>query len=143
MNGCRVEIKKGNGKSWTNAYADAMIELANADKRVVRLTAAMPDGTGVSKYEKVHPDRFFDTEICASHLTAMAAGMAKSGMRPFAAIYSTFIQGGVRSGLAGSRAQRRAGDFLHGTVPATSVTTGPFITASAIRHSCGRCRGWS
>ncbi len=92
VNGCRVEIKKGNGKSWTNAYADAMIELANADKRVVALTAAMPDGTGLSKYEKVHPDRFFDTGICESHLTAMAAGMAKSGMRPFAAIYSTFIQ---------------------------------------------------
>jgi 1-deoxy-D-xylulose-5-phosphate synthase len=52
----------------------------------------MPDGTGLSKFEKEHPKRYYDTGICESHLTAMAAGMAKSGLRPFAAIYSTFIQ---------------------------------------------------
>src|SRR4051812_20296341 len=92
MNGCRVEIKKGDGKSWTNAFADAMIALAKSDPRVVALTAAMPDGTGLSKFEKELPDRYYDTGICESHLTAMAAGMAKAGMRPFAAIYSTFIQ---------------------------------------------------
>jgi 1-deoxy-D-xylulose-5-phosphate synthase len=92
VNGCRVEINKGAGKSWTNAYADAMIALAKSDKRVIALTAAMPDGTGLSKFEKEIPDRYYDTGICESHLTAMAAGMCKSGMRPFAAIYSTFIQ---------------------------------------------------
>ena len=92
VNGCRVELKSGSGKSWTNAFAEAMIELANTDKRIVALTAAMPDGTGLSKFEKVHPERYLDTGICESHLTAMAAGMAKSGLRPFAAIYSTFIQ---------------------------------------------------
>src|SRR3954453_12412698 len=90
--GCRVEINKGNGKSWTTAFADAMIALAKSDKRVVALTAAMPDGTGLSKYEREFPDRYFDTGICESHLTAMAAGMCKSGLRPFAAIYSTFVQ---------------------------------------------------
>src|SRR5262245_48722457 len=92
VNGCRVEIKKGSGKSWTTAFADAMIALARSDSRVVALTAAMPDGTGLSKFEKEVPDRYYDTGICESHLTAMAAGMAKSGQRPFAAIYSTFIQ---------------------------------------------------
>jgi 1-deoxy-D-xylulose-5-phosphate synthase len=92
VNGCQVEIKKGSGKSWTTAYADAMIDLAKKDSRVIALTAAMPDGTGLSKFEKVHPTRYYDTGICESHLTAMAAGMAKSGLRPFAAIYSTFIQ---------------------------------------------------
>ena len=92
VNGCRVEIKKGTGKSWTTAFADAMIALAKSDPRVVALTAAMPDGTGLSKYEKELPERYYDTGICESHLTAMAAGMAKSGQRPFAAIYSTFIQ---------------------------------------------------
>jgi 1-deoxy-D-xylulose-5-phosphate synthase len=91
-NGCRVEIKKGDGKSWTIAFADAMIELASNDHRVVALTAAMPDGTGLSKFEKVHPTRYVDTGICEGHLTAMAAGMAKSGLRPVAAIYSTFVQ---------------------------------------------------
>ena len=92
VNGCRVEIRKGDGKSWTTAFADAMIDLANHDDRVMGLTAAMPDGTGLSKFETVHKDRFVDTGICESHLTAAAAGMAKSGLRPFAAIYSTFMQ---------------------------------------------------
>jgi len=92
VNGCRVEINKGSGKSWTTAFADAMIALAKSDPRVVALTAAMPDGTGLSKFEKEVPDRYYDTGICESHLTGMAAGMCKAGMRPFAAIYSTFIQ---------------------------------------------------
>src|SRR4051812_5993155 len=92
VQGCRVELKKGTGKSWTTAYADAMIELAKTDKRVVALTAAMPDGTGLSKFETIFPDRYFDTGICESHLTGMAAGMAKTGLRPFAAVYSTFTQ---------------------------------------------------
>jgi len=92
VNGCRVEITKGPGKSWTTAFADGLIALAKKDSRVVALTAAMPDGTGLSKFEKEVPGRYFDTGICESHLTAMAAGMAKSGLRPFAAIYSTFMQ---------------------------------------------------
>lgn len=92
VEGCRVEISKGPGKSWTTAFADAMIDLAKKDARVIALTAAMPDGTGLSKFEKEIPDRYYDTGICESHLTAMAAGMAKSGMRPVAAIYSTFMQ---------------------------------------------------
>jgi 1-deoxy-D-xylulose-5-phosphate synthase len=90
--GCRVELTKGSGKSWTSAYADAMIALAKTDPRVMALTAAMPDGTGLSKLEKELPERYVDTGICESHLVAMAAGMCKSGLRPFAAIYSTFIQ---------------------------------------------------
>jgi 1-deoxy-D-xylulose-5-phosphate synthase len=52
----------------------------------------MPDGTGLSKFEQAHPGKYVDTGICESHLVAMAAGMAKSGLRPFAAIYSTFMQ---------------------------------------------------
>jgi len=92
VNGCSVELNKSSGKSWTNAFADAMIDLAKQDPRVVALTAAMPDGTGLSKFEKEIPERYIDTGICESHLTGMAAGMCKAGMRPFAAIYSTFIQ---------------------------------------------------
>jgi 1-deoxy-D-xylulose-5-phosphate synthase len=96
VNGCRVEINKSGGKSWTTAFADAMIAIARENEKVVALTAAMPDGTGLSKFEKsfenANPPRFFDTGICESHLVAMAAGMCKSGLRPVAAIYSTFIQ---------------------------------------------------
>ncbi len=89
---CRVEIKKGAGKSWTHAFADAMVELGKSEPRLTALTAAMPDGTGLSRFEKVFPNRYHDTGICESHLMAMAAGMAKSGLRPVAAIYSTFMQ---------------------------------------------------
>lgn len=92
VDGCRVEMNSGTGKSWTSAYADAMIELARGDSRVVALTAAMPDGTGLTQFEKEFPDRFLDTGICEGHLVAMAAGMSKSGMRPFVAVYSTFMQ---------------------------------------------------
>ena len=92
VEGCRVELNKGNGKSWTTAFADAMIDLAKRDSRVVAMTAAMPDGTGLSKFEKAYPDRYIDTGICESHLMGMAAGLCKSGMRPFAAVYSTFTQ---------------------------------------------------
>jgi 1-deoxy-D-xylulose-5-phosphate synthase len=96
VQGCRMEVIKGNGKSWTSAFADALIDLAKADPRIVALTAAMPDGTGLSKFEKAFensdPPRYFDTGICESHLVAMAAGMCKAGLRPVAAIYSTFLQ---------------------------------------------------
>ncbi len=92
VNGCNVELNKSSGKSWTNAFAEALIDLAKHDPRIVALTAAMPDGTGLSKFEKEVPERYYDTGICESHLTGMAAGMCKAGMRPFAAIYSTFIQ---------------------------------------------------
>jgi 1-deoxy-D-xylulose-5-phosphate synthase len=91
VNGCRVEIKS-SGRNWTTAFADACIKEAKKDHRVVALTAAMPDGTGLSKFEKEIPDRCFDTGICESHLVAMAAGMCKSGLKPVCAIYSTFIQ---------------------------------------------------
>ena len=90
--GCRVTIRKGTGKSWTAAFADALIAAADDDDRVVGLTAAMPDGTGLSKFEQAHPGRYLDTGICESHLCAMAAGMAKTGLRPVAAVYSTFTQ---------------------------------------------------
>lgn len=92
VEGCRVVHSKGKGKTWTTAFADALIDLAKEDPRIVALTAAMPDGTGLSKFEAAHPTRYQDTGICESHLVAMAAGMAKAGMRPVAAIYSTFLQ---------------------------------------------------
>ena len=92
INGCHVEIRKPSGRSWTSAFADAAIALAKKDERIVALTAAMPDGTGLSKFGREIPNRYHDTGICESHLTAMAAGMAKSGLRPIAAIYSTFLQ---------------------------------------------------
>ena len=92
VEGCRVTIEKGSGKSWTSAFADVLVAQARKNDRVVGITAAMPDGTGMIKLKPVFPDRYFDTGICESHATAMAAGMTKGGLRPVVAIYSTFLQ---------------------------------------------------
>lgn len=89
--GCRVEMRS-DGRSFTAAYADAMIDVMERDPRAVVATAAMPDGTGVAKAMARFPDRGFDTGICESHALDMMAGMAKTGLRPFFAVYSTFLQ---------------------------------------------------
>lgn len=85
-------IPKGNGKSWTAAFADALGEVAREDPRIVALTAAMPDGTGLDKFAKTFPKRFFDIGIAESCTVAVAAGMARAGLKPVVAIYSTFMQ---------------------------------------------------
>lgn len=91
VEGCRVEIAKG-GRSFTSAYSDAMCELMENDERMFAVTAAMPDGTGLTKVLEQFPKRSLDTGICESHAMDMCAGMAKSGLRPFFAVYSTFAQ---------------------------------------------------
>ena len=91
MDGCRVEVKP-SGRSFTAAYADAMTNLMERDEKVFTVTAAMPDGTGVDKLIQRFPERTLDTGICESHAMDMCAGMAKSGIKPFFAVYSTFAQ---------------------------------------------------
>jgi 1-deoxy-D-xylulose-5-phosphate synthase len=88
----QIHLHKGAGRSWTSAFGDAVVELGHLEPRLVTMTAAMADGTGLVKFEKEFPERFLDPGICESHLLAMAAGMAKVGLRPVAAIYSTFLQ---------------------------------------------------
>lgn len=92
VEGCRVVLEKGSGRSWTSAFADATVALAKKHPEIVGITAAMPDGTGMIKLKPAFPHRYFDTGICESHATAMAAGMTKAGLRPIVAIYSTFLQ---------------------------------------------------
>jgi len=77
---------------YQDVFAQTMIELANADPRVVAITAAMPTGTSLSKFAAVHPDRFYDVGIAEQHAVTFAAGLATSGPRPVCAIYSTFLQ---------------------------------------------------
>ncbi len=91
LKGCIVEMKSG-GRAFTSAFADAMCDIMDRDGSVVCATAAMPDGTGISKAIERFPDRSFDTGICESHALDMLAGMAKCGLRPFFAVYSTFLQ---------------------------------------------------
>lgn len=79
-------------KSWTGAFVDALIDLARKDKRIVAITAAMPDGTGVMDFARVFPDRAYDVGISEQFAVAFAAGLAQAGLRPVCAIYSSFLQ---------------------------------------------------
>ncbi len=83
---------KANAPSYTSVFAEALIEEAHDDKRVVAITAAMPSGTGLDKFAAAHPDRCFDVGIAEQHGVTFAAGMATEGYKPFVAIYSTFLQ---------------------------------------------------
>jgi len=91
VEGCRVEIM-GGGRSYTAAFADALIDVAKREPRLFALTAAMPDGTGLNKFAEVFPDRCLDGGIAESSTVDIAAGMCKAGLRPVVAIYSTFLQ---------------------------------------------------
>ena len=72
--------------------ARQLIDMADSDIRICAITAAMPSGTGMDAFQKAHPDRFFDVGIAEEHAVTMAAGMASQGMKPYVAIYSTFLQ---------------------------------------------------
>ena len=84
----------GGPPSWTAAFADALARIADRDPRVVALTAAMPDGTGLDKFAERHPDRMYDVGIAEQHAVTFAAGLASEGLRPVCAIYSSFLQRG-------------------------------------------------
>ncbi|MDA0340403.1 MAG: 1-deoxy-D-xylulose-5-phosphate synthase, partial [Proteobacteria bacterium] len=83
---------KANAPSYTNVFADALIAEAEKDKRIVAITAAMPSGTGINKFADRFPDRSFDVGIAEQHAVTFAAGLATEGLKPFATIYSTFLQ---------------------------------------------------
>ncbi len=88
----KVTIQSGAGKSWTRAFVDALIELADQNDRVYAMTAGMPDGTGLNLFAEKFPDRCRDIGIAESCTVDIAAGLAKAGLRPVCAIYSTFLQ---------------------------------------------------
>lgn len=83
---------KSNAPSYTSVYADSLIEEARKDDKIVAITAAMPSGTGLDKFEKEFPDRMYDVGIAEQHAVTFAAGLACEGIKPFATIYSTFLQ---------------------------------------------------
>ena len=126
------EQNKGtsNAPAYTKVFAENLIKHANVDDKIVGLTGAMPDGTGMDLFEKVHPERMFDVGIAEQHAVTFAAGLAAEGYKPFAAIYSTFLQRAFdqvvhdvaiqklpvrfaidRAGLVGSDGQTHAGSF--------------------------------
>ncbi len=88
-------LKKGAApETFTQRFGRVMIRLAQEDPGVVAITAAMPDGTGLVEYAKQLPKQFYDVAMCEQHAVAFAAGLARGGSRPVAAIYSTFLQRG-------------------------------------------------
>ncbi|EHN2740326.1 TPA: 1-deoxy-D-xylulose-5-phosphate synthase [Listeria monocytogenes] len=78
--------------SWSSVISNELIRLAEMDERIVAITPAMPVGSKLEKFAKAFPERFFDVGIAEQHATTMAAGLATQGMKPFLAIYSTFLQ---------------------------------------------------
>lgn len=80
--------------SYTSIFSRELLAAAKEDKKIVAITAAMPSGTGLDAFAKAYPERFFDVGIAEQHAVTFAAGMATEGLRPFCAIYSTFLQRG-------------------------------------------------
>ena len=121
---------KTNAPTYTRVFGDALVDAARRDEKVVAITAAMPDGTGLDRMKTVFPDRVFDVGIAEQHAITFAAGLATEGFRPFCAIYSTFLQRGYdqlvhdvaiqnlpvrfaldRAGLVGADGPTHAGAF--------------------------------
>lgn len=85
-------LKKDTPRSFTDVFSDKMLDLARKDEKIVGITAAMLDGTGLAKFSKEFPRRFYDVGIAEQHAVSFAAGLAKKGLKPVVAIYSTFLQ---------------------------------------------------
>ena len=88
----KQEKPKSNAPSYTSVYAKALIAEAEVDDKIVAITAAMPGGTGIDKFAERFPERSFDVGIAEQHAVTFAAGLATEGFKPFATIYSTFLQ---------------------------------------------------
>ncbi|OLP58805.1 1-deoxy-D-xylulose-5-phosphate synthase [Xaviernesmea oryzae] len=93
ITGAQAKVKP-NAPSYTAVFADALVEEARHDPDIVAVTAAMPSGTGLDRFAEIHPKRCFDVGIAEQHAVTFAAGLATEGLKPFVAIYSTFLQRG-------------------------------------------------
>ncbi|CAN1724657.1 1-deoxy-D-xylulose-5-phosphate synthase [Hyphomicrobium sp. 1Nfss2.1] len=123
-------VAKPKAPTYTRVFADSLVAEAKKDEKIVAITAAMPDGTGLDVFGKAFPERTFDVGIAEQHAVTFAAGLAAEGLKPFAAIYSTFLQRGYdqvvhdvaiqrlpvrfaidRAGLVGADGPTHAGSF--------------------------------
>ncbi len=154
-----------NAPSYTKVFANALIDEANRDDKIVAITAAMPDGTGLDLFAKAHPKRMFDVAIAEQHGVTFCAGLAAGGMKPFCAMYSTFLQRGYdqvvhdvalqglpvrfaidRAGLVGADGATHAGSFdvtylatLPGMVVMAAADEAELVhmVATAVAHDSG------
>jgi len=92
VEGDQVSVASSGGKSFTRAFSESLTTLAEKNRKLFAVTAAMPDGTGLAEFAERFGDRFLDTGIAESGAVALAGGAAKAGLRPVVAIYSTFLQ---------------------------------------------------
>lgn len=123
-------LKQKKNPSYTDVFSKTVCRLAEKDERIAAVTAAMPDGTGLKRFARLYPDRFFDVGIAEEHAVTSAAGMAAGGLRPVVAVYSSFLQRGFdqvlhdvciqnlpvvfavdRAGLVGSDGETHQGIF--------------------------------
>ena len=88
------ELIAKKDKDYSSVFGDKLVKIAKKDKKVVAITAAMRDGTGLKKFSEKYPDRFFDVGIAEQHALTFAAGLSKAGMKPFISLYSSFYQRG-------------------------------------------------
>ncbi|MBZ5725842.1 MAG: 1-deoxy-D-xylulose-5-phosphate synthase [Acidobacteriia bacterium] len=86
------ETKPLSRRTYSEVFADTLVKLADFNEKVVAITAAMPNGTGLDRFQPHHPDKYFDVGIAEEHAVLFAAGLAAKGFKPFCAIYSTFLQ---------------------------------------------------
>ncbi|MCX5704652.1 MAG: 1-deoxy-D-xylulose-5-phosphate synthase [Candidatus Omnitrophica bacterium] len=80
------------GRSYTDVFGDKLVSLAKENKKIIAITAAMPEGTGLDKFRDAYPQRFFDVGIAEAHAVCFASGLARAGLKPVIAVYSTFLQ---------------------------------------------------
>jgi 1-deoxy-D-xylulose-5-phosphate synthase len=92
INGDAVEASPTAGRNFTDVFGQHLTEMASKDEKIIAITSAMCDGTGLSEFQKRYPDRFYDVGIAESVAVDIAAGLAKSGLKPVVCIYSTFLQ---------------------------------------------------
>ncbi len=137
-------------ETYTSIFSQAMCELAEENEKVVAITAAMPNGTGLTAFSKQYPDRFYDVGIAEEHAVTFAAGLAAGGMKPFVAVYSTFLQRAYdqmihdvcignypvvfaidRAGLVGNDGETHQGSF-----DLSYLNTIPNMTILAPKNKC-------
>ncbi|MFQ9515546.1 MAG: 1-deoxy-D-xylulose-5-phosphate synthase [Eubacterium sp.] len=87
-----LEMERTGAMTYTDVFSNTLVRMAENNDKIVAITAAMPDGTGLSRFQKAFPDRFFDVGIAEEHAVTFAAGLAASGLKPVVSIYSSFYQ---------------------------------------------------
>ena len=113
VTGAQEAQAAGTPPSYTKVFANALIEEARADDKIVAITAAMPSGTGLDRFAEIFPERSFDVGIAEQHAVTFAAGLAAEGLKPFAAIYSTFLQRAYDQVVHDVAIQKPAGPLRH------------------------------